>query len=274
MYKIAGFDKDKSSYLLVSIEKMTTEFLKNHPDEVFYSFAFDCNSLTGEINLSMNTEEELKDSFQTPEEFYSSKFSVGDWKYSCFDSDGISDEEFCKITQDLKENEWTLFSKKLLLFFTEILIEFSETECFKRIPKTDDFKILCIDHDEDLSLAELRMYDMLDMINSVAIKDRPLLADIFSGKKFGFGMGVLFTLAGLFLVGVNYYTINYHGFYRMKLMALNCIFLFLGPTLILFPGANIIKKKGENHDYTTILWWKESSKAHRTLWITMAMWGF
>jgi hypothetical protein len=253
---------------------MTTEFLKNHPDEVFYSFAFDCNSLTGEINLSMNTEEELKDSFQTPEEFYSSKFSVGDWKYSCFDSDGISDEEFCKITQDLKENEWTLFSKKLLLFFTEILIEFSETECFKRIPKTDDFKILCIDHDEDLSLAELRMYDMLDMINSVAIKDRPLLADIFSGKKFGFGMGVLFTLAGLFLVGVNYYTINYHGFYRMKLMALNCIFLFLGPTLILFPGANIIKKKGENHDYTTILWWKESSKAHRTLWITMAMWGF
>jgi hypothetical protein len=250
------------------------DFLKDHPDEVFYSLAFACNSRIGEINLSMNTEKAFfttPGEHRTPEEIYSLRYSVEDWKYACFDSEKISEELLYEISQNLSEKEWRLFCNKLLLLFTEILIDFSKTECFKRIPVTDNFKLICIDHDEELYKSELRMHNLLESEDS---DSRPLLADVFAGKKFGFGMGVILSILGVLLSGFNYYTIHYHGYYGLKIMALNFILLLLGPSLILFPGADIKKELGGNNDLTMILWWKESTKGHHIFWITMAALGF
>lgn len=48
---------------------------------------------------------------------------------------------------------WKAFVNSLFDLFTNQLVEFSKTEIFKKIPKTNDFKFFCIDHDEDIEEA-------------------------------------------------------------------------------------------------------------------------
>lgn len=52
---------------------------------------------------------------------------------------------------------WKAFVNSLFDLFTNQLVEFSKTEIFKKIPKTNDFKFFCIDHDEDIEEAIERM---------------------------------------------------------------------------------------------------------------------
>lgn len=160
-------------------ENGVEKFIKEHPSLTFYSFAFACNAEYGEINLCFNTEaafSEILSYYQDryPENYTSSeniqdlKYNTGDWKYQCFDTMFVLEEEelsaiFSEIYPDeVNDNylAWDQFINELLDLFTESLIRFSKTKVFKNIKKTDNFNFFCIDHDEEVLEAFKRMERM------------------------------------------------------------------------------------------------------------------
>jgi len=148
-------------------------FLKENPDLKFYAFAFDCNAEYAEVNLCLNTEDdfaetlkeyqegEFSEGYQKEEDITELKYNTGDWEYQCFDTLYVFDEEeLDKILNEMPDDDyqsWQKFVNDLLGLFTESLVEFSKTETFKKIPKTDDFTFFCIDHDEDFDDAKERL---------------------------------------------------------------------------------------------------------------------
>ncbi|MBB6271168.1 hypothetical protein HDF26_001595 [Pedobacter cryoconitis] len=156
------------------------KFVEAHPGEVFYAFAFDCNAEYAEVNLCFNTEEaftktltecqsgKYKDSYQTEEQIYDLRYNTGDWDYQCFSTKYVlsEDELFGDEDQDNEEENGddepnNELSDTLLLLFSKTLLEFIKTEEFKKIPKTAGFKVFCVDHNEDLEEAELRLSNLL-----------------------------------------------------------------------------------------------------------------
>jgi hypothetical protein len=148
-------------------------FLNEHSSLEFYSFAYNCNAEYAEINLCFNTEAEFEKTlkhyqtgefskyYKSDEEINDLKFNTGDWEYQCFETlNVLTDEELTKIFNDLPEDDyksWKEFVENLLEVFCEVLLDFSKTETFKKIPKTDNFLAFCIDHDEDFENAIKRL---------------------------------------------------------------------------------------------------------------------
>ena len=153
--------------------KSVDNFLNEHPNLEFYSFAYDCNAEYAEINLCFNTETEFEKTlkhyqtgkfskhYQSEEEINALKFNTGDWEYQCFETlNVLTDDDLTKIFNDIPEDDyksWKEFVGNLLEFFCETLLDFSKTETFKKIPKTDNFLAFCIDHDEDFEDAIERL---------------------------------------------------------------------------------------------------------------------
>jgi muconolactone delta-isomerase len=148
------------------------KFLQAHPNLEFYAFAFDCNAEYAEINLCLNTEADfaktLKESqARYPEDYQSEdnikdlRYNTGDWEYQCFDTLYIlTDEQLSEIFQAMPEDDyqtWQKFVGSLVVMFTEALQDFTKTETYKTIPKTQNFMAFCIDHDEDFETALSRM---------------------------------------------------------------------------------------------------------------------
>lgn len=144
------------SFLTDSIDN----YLLDHSDETFYAFALDCNIYEeGEINLCINT----VDLWQETTEYYTEKgydreqletmkYTTGDWDENqrfaslhLFD-DWVEDEEAIQTVLD-----W-LCQQMILLV---------ESETFKHIPKTEDFKLLVYDHDETIAASQERFEKLM-----------------------------------------------------------------------------------------------------------------
>ncbi|MDH6363884.1 hypothetical protein M2139_000813 [Enterococcus sp. PF1-24] len=128
-----------------------TIFLNDNPTLEFYAFAFDCNAEDAEINLCFNTEEAFSetlshyqtgnnaDYYKNEENIQRLKFNTGDWKFQCFDTLYVfDDEELTTIFNNLYPNgvqddyqAWKSFIKNSLESFTQTLIQFSKTDVFK-----------------------------------------------------------------------------------------------------------------------------------------------
>ena len=150
-----------------------SQFLKEHPDLKFYAFAYDCNVEYAEVNLCFNTEEDFAEAlshyqngkyaehYQDKEDIEELKYNTGDWEYQCFDTLYLySNEEIEEILGQIPDEDYTLlneFLEEMLLLITEVLIDFTHTEIYQRIPKTEDFIAYAIDHDEDFYDAKERM---------------------------------------------------------------------------------------------------------------------
>ena len=169
------------SFAIQEVEK----FLKENPNGEFYTFAFDCDAKDAEINLSFNTEFDFQNTLEFYQNEYSGhylleqeiralKFRPGKWEYHCSNTlYVITEEELDKIFMELSgyedvnsifeddDNEekplWKEFLKNLLELFTESLVEFTKTETYKKIPKTQDFVAFCIDYKEDFEQAMERL---------------------------------------------------------------------------------------------------------------------
>lgn len=165
------FNKIQSE-LLAFTKTEVSNFLAEHPNEVFYAFAFDCNAEYAEVNLCFNTESafstllaesqsgKYKASYQTEQQINELRYNTGDWEYQSFSTKYVLSEDEL-FGDDDEENEdedsGSAITENLLLHFSKTLIEFTKTEEYQKIPKTPDFKAFCIDHDEDLEEAELRL---------------------------------------------------------------------------------------------------------------------
>lgn len=168
--------KLKQSQLKKTIVEFTIravqQFLQEHPGLVFYAFAFDCNAEYAEINLCFNTETDFSKSlnhyqtkftknYQNEEDIRDLRFNTGDWEYQSFDTIYVlTDEQLNEIFQTMPEDDyqtWQKLIESLLTLFTEALQDFTKTEVYQLIPKTDNFTPFCINHDEDFEDALRRM---------------------------------------------------------------------------------------------------------------------
>lgn len=148
------------SQLLAFISSEVNNFIQDHPDEAFYAFALDTNAAYGEVNLCFNTEpmfaKTLSDyqngrygeEYQQPQDIWQLRYNTGDWDYQCFatlyliDDGALEDGDECE---------------QFMHYVCRSLIDYLQTDGFKAIPKTVNFKVLCIDHDEDIVDAQQRL---------------------------------------------------------------------------------------------------------------------
>ena len=147
-------------------QKRVENFIKEHKDEIFYAFAYDCNAEYAEVNLCFNTryffEKTLAryqtgkyaQEYKTKDGVYKLKYSLGDWEYQCFDTlYFLAEEEMVEIYGVNIEEQITEF----MHLCRNALLDFTHTNEFAQIPKTDDFMVLCIDHDESLEAAQTHL---------------------------------------------------------------------------------------------------------------------
>ena len=143
-----------------------SSFLQENAGLVFYAFAFDCNAEYASVGLSLNTEDDFKKSidyyqstahgeyYKTPEGIYEIRYNPGDWEYVCFETfEPVTEDELAAVYGRDMDRQVDEFMD----IFTHALVEFSKTAEYEKIPKTADFKVICIDHDEDLADAEERL---------------------------------------------------------------------------------------------------------------------
>lgn len=157
--------------------KAVENFLRNNPTVRFHAFAYDCYAEYAEVNLCFNTEKSFKKTiknyqtrelsryYQTASEFDKLKYNTKDWEYQYIDTTYIlTEEQLTKFFDDLPDDNhisWKKFIKELMELFCECLIDFTKTETYNKIPKTKDFIIFCIDHDEDFE-NEIKRLKMLN----------------------------------------------------------------------------------------------------------------
>ena len=177
------FNKEeiKNKLLNFTIQEVKI-FLIENPNLEFYAFAFDCNFEYAEINLCFNTEAdfaktlahyktgEFSSYYQSEKEINDLKFNTGDWNQQGFASINVlTEDELTKIFNDLPNDDyksWKEFLDCLTKAVCECLIDFTNTETFNGIPKTQDFLAFCIDHDEDFETAIERIENVRLKYNS------------------------------------------------------------------------------------------------------------
>lgn len=151
--------------LLSLAEKALGAFLDQHPGLRYYCFALDCNAEYAEINLCLNTEEAfssfLKRYRESPYAGPSStqadqidlRYNPGNWDYQCFATFYALEED--ELARRYGDDDETLL-REMMAFNQSLLDLLVRTDAFRRIPKTEDFRVLCIDHDEEVADALAR----------------------------------------------------------------------------------------------------------------------
>lgn len=161
------FDREKIKQQLLEFTIQGVEkFLKQYPELEFYAFAYDCNAEYAEVGLCLNTIESFEEMlqryqhgyaehYQAVEQINDLKFSMGDWEFLGFDVFYILDQsQMDAIYNQLPEDDgqsWHEFIESLMQLFSECLLEFTQTETYKAIPKTPDFIAYAMDHDENFT---------------------------------------------------------------------------------------------------------------------------
>ncbi|EMY77982.1 PF14136 domain protein [Leptospira weilii serovar Ranarum str. ICFT] len=153
------FDTRKlADFAIEQIEK----FSKVYQDETFYAFAIDTSLLC--LNSLERFEGSLKEystrwpkQYDTKEKIDEMKYNTGDWKYQGFADFGdlsIQDEEgFYQgpFDDDLYEGHYdaddeTQKTTAYAIAMNEILEILKQKDSFRSLKKTDDFKIIRVEH--------------------------------------------------------------------------------------------------------------------------------
>ena len=153
-----SMNTNKSETLLHQMQEDITSFLSEHEELSFYCFAFDCNAEYAQILLCLNTEKDFqkalehyqsgssKQYYQTEEDIFSLRYNTGDWEYQGFANYTVYDEE--ELTK-LYSDDYERMQSEMMKKSYDLLERLCNTQAFHNIPKTEDFTVLCIDHDED-----------------------------------------------------------------------------------------------------------------------------
>lgn len=130
-------------------------FLLEQTDETFYAFALDCNiHEEGEINLCINSVE----LWQEITTYYTNKGSnqsqLDDMKYNARDWDEDQRIASLHLFDDWVEADQAI--EIVLEWLCQQIVLLTDSETFKRIKKTEDFKLFVYDHNENPSDSQER----------------------------------------------------------------------------------------------------------------------
>jgi len=147
-------------------------FARDHAAEAFYGFCFDCNAEYGEVNLSLNTEDDLwayaarvYPSYSQREVEGELRWNSGDWKYPGFNSDPPYAEAWNAAwaeTQDAihaayLDDESEVVPERFLESVCRVLIAMEKDGGLEPIARAKGFKALVSDHDEAIADAWARL---------------------------------------------------------------------------------------------------------------------
>jgi len=148
---IFGFNIEKMAKFA---ERQINEFLNIHTSEVFYAFAIDdgllCLNSLEEFKNTLKKYQEADERYRRDEEIEDLKYNTGDWGYQGFaslnDSPGYNVSLYKKFYQRgfYGATEQELKSTKYYTAMCKLMKVLEESETFKRIPKTTDFKTFVV----------------------------------------------------------------------------------------------------------------------------------
>ena len=158
------FDRDKIKQQLLEFTIQTVEkFLKEHPELEFYAFAYDCFARYAQVGLCFNTIEEFDETLQRSQEHYPQysqtaeqineiKYCMGGWEFQGFDMIFVQqiDDIYDQLPEDDEQSK-NEFIESVMILFSEAILEFTQTDTYKAIPKTQDFIAYAMDHDENFT---------------------------------------------------------------------------------------------------------------------------
>ncbi len=158
------FDRDKIKQQLVEFTIQAVEkFLKEHPELEFYAFAYDCFARYAQVGLCFNTVEEFEKSLKGTQEYYPQysqtveqineiKYCMGGWEFQGFDMIFVQqiDDIYDQLPEDDQQSK-NEFIESVMVLFSEAILEFTQTDTYKTIPKTQDFIAYAMDHDENFT---------------------------------------------------------------------------------------------------------------------------
>lgn len=131
-------------------EQQINEFLNIHNSEVFYAFAIDdgllCLNSLEEFKDTLKKYQEAHERYKRDEEIEDLKYNTGDWAYQGFarlnSSPGYNVSLYKKFYNlgFRGATEQELKSTKYYIAMCKIMKVLEESEAFKRIPRTSDFK--------------------------------------------------------------------------------------------------------------------------------------
>jgi len=154
--------------LAALIEMEVSRFAEEHKGETFYGFALDCNAAYCDILFCLNTVDGLR---ATAVEYLTNnpqsslelemerlRWSLGDWKYQGFNLD--APEWGKRYTAALPVAGELAIAADINLFLEmacRALVRATRAGIFNKLRLTEDFKVTCMDHDEDLLEGTLRL---------------------------------------------------------------------------------------------------------------------
>ncbi|SQI38981.1 Uncharacterised protein [Leminorella richardii] len=148
------------------VKNEVIRFVDAHPNEVFSAFAFDCNVHEEvELNLCLTTSKHLNEIlhyYQTGANgaYYLSdagilslKYNTGDWKYQCFSSMNCIHDvayDYFSVNGEEKYRYW-------IDLLSKVMADFMASPTFADIPKSEGFKVLVYDHEEEPEDSQIRL---------------------------------------------------------------------------------------------------------------------
>ena len=153
--------------LAASIASEVASFAKEHPEESFYGFALDCNADYANVLFCLNTPEDLEESareyseINTPSEIERQKadlqWGLGDWKYQGFNLDSTSWKGMEPYLEEFAELSNEEDTEEFLITCCRALLSAETNGAFLPLRRTPDFRVACIDHDENLAAGDRRL---------------------------------------------------------------------------------------------------------------------
>jgi hypothetical protein len=164
------------------------EFFKGHQAETFYGFCIDCNSTYGGLCLAMNSLEALSREAEKccrDHWFYAGKtlqqaeeelrWEIGAWSY--FDLTNTETwhrawqpiyDMISALTSEQPESVYddgTDIEEVFMQMACRVLLRLDDAGLFQSIRKSADFRLLCLDHDEELWIGEARLEHVRHSVN-------------------------------------------------------------------------------------------------------------
>jgi len=164
------------------------DFAKKHAQEVFYGFAFDCNSAYGEVGLCANTKQLLKAQRRavdpnaaffasldkklrlantaSPSLRRESRWHLGDWDYQAFSRKRFDRSwrrfeavlaKTCETEEEDRRSAMKPTQKRFMESVCRVLVRLERVGAFDLLRRTGDFSTLAMDHDESESTARARL---------------------------------------------------------------------------------------------------------------------